>query len=149
MTNVNDNPNRYEGSFGEAVYKAVNSQEFRDFIYPLTYIEAGKLFDKSAVYIKKIASGDRPFTDFGKTRQDVLHFLKTSPDAAKSRQQFRNAVSYKEYVKLIGVDKYKCTCCCYPAAEKIYNIPLCEGCVSKAKNRVVVKNKKTKRSNRR
>jgi hypothetical protein len=148
VTNINDNQERYEGSFGEAVEKAVSCEEFKQFIYPLTIKDAAKLFDKSVVYLKKISSGERSFSDFGKTKQDVLSFLKTSPDAAKSRQQFRNQVSYKEYVRLMGLEKYKCVCCCYPAAQKIYSVPLCEGCVSKAKNRVIVKKKKT-RSKRR
>ena len=65
------------------------------------------------MYLKKIAAGDRPAKDFDKTKQDVLEYLKTSPDAAKSRQQLRNAVGSKEYVKLIVVDKYKCSVCGY------------------------------------
>ena len=105
--------------------------EFKDFIYPLTIKDAAKLFGKSVVYLKKIAAGDRPFSDFGKSRQDVLSFLKTSAHAAKSRQQFRNAVSYKSYVRLVGLDKYKCACCCYPASDTIYRVPLCEHCVGK------------------
>ena len=111
------------------------SEEFKKFIYPLTLKDAAKLFGKSVIYLKKISSGERPFTDFGKTRQDVLKFLKESPAAAKSRQQFRNQASYKEYVKLIGLHKYKCVCCCYPASEKIYNVALCEVCVKKMKSK--------------
>ncbi len=134
MTNVNDNQDRYEGSFGKVVEDAVGLHDnFQDFMYPLTFPAAAKLFGKSVVYLKKIAAGDRPFSDFGKSRQDVLNFLKTSAHAAKSRQQYRNAVGYKEYIGLIGLDKYKCRCCCYPAAESIYRVPLCEGCVSKIK----------------
>ncbi len=136
MSNVNDNPERDELGFGKAVEDAVGlnamtAEEFKEFIYPLTFVDAAKFFGASVVYLKKIAAGDRPAKDFGKTKQDVLEYLKTSPDAAKSRQQLRNAVGYKEYVKLIGVDKYKCRCCCYPASEKIYNIALCESCVRK------------------
>ena len=140
MTNINDNPDRYEGSFGEAVEKAVSGEEFKQFIYPLTLNDAAKFFNKSVVYLKKISSGERPFTNFGKTRQDVLEFIKTSPDAFKSRKKFRNAVSYKQYIRLVGLQKYKCRCCLYPASEKIYNLALCEVCVDK-----MVNNKESKK----
>ena len=136
MSNVNDNPERDELGFGKAVEDAVGlsamtAEEFKEFIHPLTFVDAAKFFGASVVYLKKIAHGDRPAKDFGKDRQDVLDFLKTSPDAVKSRQQFRNAVGYKAFVKLVGVSKYKCRVCLYPASESIYKIPLCESCVRK------------------
>jgi len=138
MTNVNDNPDREELGFGKVVEDAVGlgvmtADDFKALIHPLTYEDATKLFGVSSRYIKQMAYGERKAKDFGKTRQDVLNFLKTSSHAAKSRQQLRNAVGYKDYVGLVGLDRYKCTVCCYPASESIYRIPLCEGCVGKIK----------------
>ena len=118
----------------------MTANEFKAFLSPLTYIDAAKLLGVSKRYIRMMADGLRPVNAAPLNRQDVLHFLRTSPDAAKSRQQLRNQVSYKEYIKLIGLGKYKCRCCCYPATETIYNVALCEICVKK-----ITKNKELKR----
>ncbi len=131
-------------------YVKMTAEEFKYLIHPLTYVDAAKFLGCTPRYIKYMVYGERPAKSLvhGVTKQDVLNFLKTSPDAAKSRQQLRNAVGYKEYIRLVGLEKYKCVCCLYPASQKIYNVPLCEGCVSKTKNRVIVKKKKI-RSKRR
>ena len=109
----------------------MTAEEFKAFIYPLTFVDAAKFFGVTSRCIKYMADGERKAKDFGKDREDVLDFLKTSPDAVKARQQFRNAVGYKAFIKLVGVSKYKCRVCLYPASESIYKIPLCESCVRK------------------
>ena len=116
----------------------MTADEFKGFIYPLTFVDAAKLFGVTTRYVKQMAYGERKAKDFGYCRQDVLKYLKES--ASKSRQQLRNSVGYKDYVKIVGLDRYKCVCCCYPASERIYNVALCEVCVSKMK-----KNKESKK----
>lgn len=116
----------------------MTAEEFSAFIHPLTFVDAAKLFGVTTRYVKQMAYGERKVNSFGYERQDVLKYLKES--AGKSRQQFRNKVTYKEYVRMVGLERYKCRCCCYPASERIYNVPLCEGCVSKInKNKELVK----------
>lgn len=113
----------------------MTADEFKAFIHPLTYVAAAKFLGVSDRCVKYMAHGERKAKTFGNTRQDVLNFLKTSTHAAKSRQQFRNAVGYKEYIGLVGLDRYKCACCLYPASETIYRLPLCELCVGKIKKK--------------
>ena len=109
----------------------MTAEEFQAFIHPLTYIDASKLLGVSERYIRMMVKGERPAKVIGVSRVEVIAFLRGSGQAFKSRQQLRNQLSYKEYIKLMGVGEYKCRVCCYPASQEIYKIALCECCVKK------------------
>jgi hypothetical protein len=147
MSEASNNPDRYELGSGDGIHKTVMSSmtilELKEAIYPLNNKDAAGFLGISEAYFKKIISGDRPipseYFNGSIRRSHVMGFFRDSKSARKSRQQMRNKMSYRAFYQLMGNSFKKCSCCLYPAHEKIYGRYICEQCI----NRLKVKTQET------